>query len=73
MGRQSTVNLVCAEPDRRLPFEHYPGRWVRRPMRGPEHPRGALRAFLNCFPELIKFGPVTSVATLVLTSRGQRL
>lgn len=58
MAWQSTLNLFYEEPDpdRWLPFDRYPRRWARRLVRGPEQPRGTLRAFLNLVEGLDRIG-----------------
>jgi glycosyltransferase involved in cell wall biosynthesis len=56
--RQSTLNLFYEEPDpdRWLPFDRHPRRWIRRLVRGPAEPRGTLRAFLNLVEGLDRIG-----------------
>lgn len=58
MAGKSTLNLFYEEPDpdRWLPFDRYPRRWVRRMVRGPEQPRGTMRAFLNLVDGLDRIG-----------------
>jgi glycosyltransferase involved in cell wall biosynthesis len=58
MALQSTLNLFYEEPDpdRWLPLDRYPRRWIRRLVRGPEQPRGMLRAFLNLVEGLDRIG-----------------
>jgi glycosyltransferase involved in cell wall biosynthesis len=58
MVRRFTLNLFYeeADPDRWLPFDHYPRRWIRRLVRGPEQPRGTMRAFLNLVEGLDRAG-----------------
>jgi hypothetical protein len=58
MAGQSTLNLFYEEPDpdRWMPFDRYPRRWIRRLVRGPEKPRGTLRAFLNLVEGLDRIG-----------------
>jgi hypothetical protein len=58
MVGQSILNLFYEEPDpdRWLPFDRHPRRWVRRLVRGPEQPRGTMRAFLNLVEGLDRIG-----------------
>lgn len=58
MDTPAILNLFYEEPDpdRWLPFDHYPRRIVRRLVRGPEQPRGTMRAFLNLVDGLDRLG-----------------
>jgi glycosyltransferase involved in cell wall biosynthesis len=52
------LNLFYEEPDpdRWLPFDRYPRRWIRHLVRGQEEPRGTMRAFLNLVGGLDRIG-----------------
>lgn len=56
--RRSPLNLFYEEPDpdRWVPFDRHPRRWIRRLVRGPEQPRGTMRAFLNLVEGLDRIG-----------------
>src|SRR5262245_29794506 len=58
MGGAVTLNLFYEEPDpdRWLRLDRYPRRWIRRLVRGPEQPRGTMRAFLNLVEGLDRIG-----------------
>lgn len=52
------LNLFYAEPDpdRWLPFDRYPRRWIRRIVRGKPRPGGHMRVFLNLCAGLDRLG-----------------
>lgn len=58
MSARSPLNLFYEEPDpdRWLPFDHYPRRLVRRFVRGPARPGGMMLAFLNLVAGLDQLG-----------------
>jgi glycosyltransferase involved in cell wall biosynthesis len=58
LSEQAPLNLFYEEPDpdRWLPFDRYPRRLVRRLVRGPARPGGAMRAFLNLVEGLDRIG-----------------
>lgn len=49
MQRDRPVNLFYEEPDpdRWVPFDRHPRRFIRQLLRGPDQPGGAMRVFLN--------------------------
>jgi glycosyltransferase involved in cell wall biosynthesis len=49
MKQRRALNLFYEEPDpdRWAPFDRYPRRLIRRLVRGPDQPGGAMRVFLN--------------------------
>jgi glycosyltransferase involved in cell wall biosynthesis len=58
MAGPITLNLFYEEPDpdRWVPFDRHPRRWIRRLLRGAEQPRGTMRAFLNLTDGLDRIG-----------------
>jgi glycosyltransferase involved in cell wall biosynthesis len=52
------INLFYEEPDpdRWLPFDHWPRRLIRRLVRGPHQPGGQMRVFLNLAAGLDRIG-----------------
>jgi hypothetical protein len=58
MTRRHPLNLFYEEPDpdRWLPFDRYPRRLIRRLVRGPLQPGGAMRVFLNLMAGLDRIG-----------------
>mgnify|MGYP003341570386 FL=1 len=49
MAHTRPLNIFYEEPDpdRWVPYDRYPRRLVRRLVRGPAQPGGAMRVFLN--------------------------
>ena len=58
MHQRRPLNLFYEEPDpdRWMPFDRYPRRLVRRIVRGPWQPGGAMRVFLNLMAGLDRIG-----------------
>lgn len=52
------LNLFYEEPDpdRFIPYDRYPRRWIRRLLRGAPRPGGQMRVFLNLCAGLDKIG-----------------
>ena len=55
---RAPLNIFYEEPDpdRWLPFDRHPRRLVRRLVRGPDQPGGAMRVFLNLVAGLDRLG-----------------
>ncbi|HJT91127.1 MAG TPA: hypothetical protein VJ777_04180, partial [Mycobacterium sp.] len=58
MTHDRPLNLFYEEPDpdRWIPFDRYPRRLIRRLVRGPDQPGGAMRVFLNLRAGLDRLG-----------------
>lgn len=56
MRRPLSLFYEEPDPDRWLPFDRYPRRLVRRIVRGPWQPGGAMRVFLNLMAGLDRLG-----------------
>lgn len=58
MSQRRPLNLFYEEPDpdRWVPLDRYPRRLVRRVVRGPWQPGGAMRVFLNLIAGLDRLG-----------------
>jgi glycosyltransferase involved in cell wall biosynthesis len=58
MSRDPPLNLFYEEPDpdRWVPFDRHPRRLIRRLVRGPDQPGGAMRVFLNLCMGLDRLG-----------------
>lgn len=58
MTSRDPLNLFYDEPDpdRWVPFDHYPRRFIRRLLRGPAQAGGQMRVFLNLVAGLDRLG-----------------